>query len=112
MNARPIDAEAISVELERIESAWVQLDSQARELEELQKPALMNLAMGVRLRCRSFTEAEATAMASEEYRNHLVGMVEARRKANLAKASLNRYRVWIELLRTNAATDRALMGLR
>lgn len=107
-----MNPEQIANDLEILDIAWAEADAKARELEELQKPFLMELAMQVRLASRSFSEAEAKALADIRYRNHLVGMVEARRQANLARARLNRMRTWIELIRTKEASERAMMGLR
>lgn len=107
-----LDADSIVAELEGLEQAWVELDARARELEELQKPILMQMTMEERLGSRSFSEAEAKAMAGEAYRDHVVGMVEARKQANVARARLNRLKVWIELKRTNAASERAMINLR
>ena len=107
-----LDADTIVMELEELEQAWVELDARARELEELQKPILMQIAMEYRPGTRSFSEAEAKAMAGNAYRDHVIGMVEARKQANSARARLNRIKVWIELKRTNAESERAMINLR
>lgn len=107
-----LNAELLSARLEELEIEWSNLDARARELEELDKPLLAQIALGYRTASRSHSEALERARASNEYHNHLVGMVEARRLANIARATLGRHKVYIEILRTNSANSRAMVNIR
>lgn len=107
-----LNAEELTERLETLEVAWANLDARARELEELDKPLLAQIALAYRTLSRSHSEAIERARASNEYHNHVVGMVEARRLANISRAALIRHKTYIEILRTNSANSRAMVNLR
>ena len=55
--------------------------------------------------------AEVQAFASQEYQDHVKRMVEARRRANLAKIELESIKTHLNLTRTYEATRREEMKL-
>lgn len=112
MPEKLIDADEIRHELERLGYAWADTHAAASALEETEKSALAKATNEARAWAKSHAEAEAWARDSANYREHIENMVEARRIANRARVSYDSLRAWIELKRTSAATDRALMTLR
>jgi hypothetical protein len=60
----------------------------------------------------SAAKADAKALAAPEYRQHLQAMVEARRKANVARVLYDGARLRADMLRTKEATLRTEMNLR
>ena len=107
------DAEHIAHELSKRGHAWADTHAAAQALEEAQKSVLAEVAADYRQAgTKSQTEAEGLARANKKYRDFVVEMVEARRIANRARVNFDTYKVWIELIRTKAATERAQMQLR
>lgn len=56
----------------------------------------------------SVAAKEAWAYRQEAYKNHITAMVKARKLANKAKVRMDSSRVYVELLRTQAANERAI----
>lgn len=109
---QPIDPDRIAAEMERLGHAWSDLHAAACALEEAEKSVLAEITADYRPQAKSQAEAESLARASKRFRDYLADMVEARRKANRAKVSFDTFKVKLEMQRTAAATDRALMSLR
>jgi hypothetical protein len=89
---------------------WADLDAAATLLEELKKVTLaqiMSQHAGM-----SNAAAETAALASEAYTEHLGKMTRARNAANKALVKYKSAQMYVELMRTEAATRRAEMGLK
>jgi hypothetical protein len=84
--------------------AWANSESFAGQLEELKKPLLAQL----KLSSPEKTDAakETWALAQEEYRNHIEGMVAARKDANIKKVRYKAAEAWVDAKRTEQATRR------
>lgn len=101
------DPNEIYKSLVRAGETWANAESIAQQLEKMEKPMLSNL----KLSAPDKSEAARTtwAQAQEEYRNHLEGMVEARKLANLARVRYKAMEVLAELRRTEQSNHRAAM---
>lgn len=84
--------------------SWAKAESFAGQLEELKKPLLAQL----KLSSPEKTDAakETWALAQEEYRNHIEGMVAARMDANIKRVRYRAAEAWVEAKRTEQATRR------
>lgn len=105
-----MDADKIAHELSERGLAWSDANAAAEALEETQKSVLSELM--VSSAGKSQAEKEMLARATPEFREHVLSMVSARRTANRARVRYDTYKVYVELLRTNASTERALATLR
>jgi hypothetical protein len=109
-NTPLLDAAKEAAEMAKRGQEWAEADGQARLLEETKAPLLAQIAQEHAK--ESAAKADQLAKADERYTVHLMGMVEARTRANKAKIKYDTYRAYVEMLRTNASTDRAMMQLR
>ena len=91
---------------------WADKNAAAELLEETRKTFLAEVTAGHLRSGEGIGKAETLALTSPNYREHLEKMVEARRHANRARVAYDSGRVFAELLRTKAATERAQMDLR
>ena len=89
---------------------WADKDAAAAMLEETRKSVLANEIN--RHADLPFGRAEALALASDAYKEHVAAMVEARRLANRAKVVYDGAKALMELARSAEATRRTEMGLR
>ena len=104
------DPNVLSKEMTDAGYKWADANATATQMEEVKKILLSQLALDF----PTLSNAAATdkARAMPEYKEHIVGMCEARRKANRAQV---RYKALIALnegRRTLEATRRAEMGMR
>ena len=88
---------------------WVKLDGEARRLEELKKTVFSEVVN--RSNAKAISKAEHEAYASSEFREHVKRMVEARTRANIARAHMDGLKLTFEQWRTMQATRRTEMGL-
>lgn len=103
------DANKLSNEICTAGENWADAEAIASQLEELKKVVLselMNTGSG------SVASREMAALSSIEYRNHIEGMIEARRKANRLKVRYKALETLAELRRTQESTKRAEMAMR
>ena len=107
-----IDPEAIATELSKRGMAWADANAAAEALEEAQKSVLAEVTNDYRPDAKSMAEAETLARADERYTRHVKAMVEARRMANRARVAFDTYKAWLELKRSQVATERAAMTMR
>lgn len=91
---------------------WADKEAAANLFEESRRSLRAQIAVRHLPDAGSVAKAELLAEASEEYRNHITQMVEARRIANRAKVNYDSGRIWSDLVRTHEATKRAEMQLR
>ena len=110
---RPImDAAALCAELGKRGEVWADAAAAADALEEARKSVLAELKAGHMAGGKmSDAKAETLALGSPEYRSHLNAMVKARQAANRSRVRYDVYRTYVELERSNAATERALANL-
>lgn len=86
---------------------WSDAHADAERLEEHQKILFSELVL--RSKAASIAAKEHEARASDEYKAHVDGMIEARRIANRAKSDLSSANAWLDWKRTEAATERATL---
>jgi hypothetical protein len=109
-NTPLLDAAKEAAELAKRGLEWAEADGIARQLEETKSTMLAVIASEHAK--ESAAKADLLAKADERYAVHIKGMVEARTRANKAKVKFDTYKAYVEMLRTNSATDRAMMTLR
>jgi len=80
----------------------------ASQLEEMKKPTLATLTLEYMAVEKSRAMAETRALADKRYETHIVGMVDAKRAANRAKAKYHNMRALADARRTQEASVRAL----
>lgn len=83
---------------------WAVKNGNADLLEEGKKIILAQLGRNID---SSMAAKEAYALSSAEYKEHIEKMVEARTAANKAKVEYESRKAWVDIMRTNAATERA-----
>lgn len=103
------DPDKIAHELAKAGEEWANAEAAASQLEELKKVVLSQCKLSSSEKSDAAKETEATA--SPEYRTHIIGMVEARKVANLKKARYLTMKTWAELKRTEQSNRRAEMNL-
>lgn len=107
-----IDIDALCDEAESAGLAWADAKAAAQALEETRKSVL-----ATRMR-RYFEEglpankAETLALGEPDYQEFLSRMVKAGHAADRARIRYDILKTRIELLRTNASTERAAMSMR
>lgn len=104
-----IDAEALATTLRKRGDDWADKDAAYKALEEVQKSVLAQAFLNVE--GGSVAEREAKARASAIFAEHLVAIADAREAANKARVAYDVYRTYVDLMRTNAAAQRALVSL-
>lgn len=105
-----IDANKVAAELSKRGLAWADADAAFRALDDVTKSVLSEAIADLNSD-ESMAAKETAARRSQLYRDHLIALGHARREANRAKVNYDTYKVWLELQRTNASTERAQMGL-
>lgn len=89
---------------------WATLNAAADLLEESKKTVLAELQK--QAQGGGVAERERTALADPIYGDHLDAMVDARRKANIARIHYDAAKAWIEMARSMESTRRAEMQMR
>lgn len=102
-------AEKLAFELRRRGDDWADKDAAYRALEEVQKTLLAEVFLEHE---GSVAERESAARSSIKFRQHLSSIADARKEANRAKVAYDVYRVYVDMTRTNASSQRALVELR
>lgn len=105
-----MNAEEIYASLIREGEAWADAEAAASLLEETRRTVLakcMNEAASP-----SIAGKEMLALASDEYKRHLEGMVRARTAANKARVRYDSAKTLAELRRSEEATRRAEAMIR
>lgn len=90
--------------------AWAEADGEAAKMEEKRKSFRAQLMIGFGE--TKVNRAEMLAESDPSYVEYLDKMVEARTKANIAKAEFDAIKAWIEITRTLESSRRAEMQLR
>lgn len=112
MTAFIMNSDDIMHRLEELGDEWADNHAAATLLEETEKSILAEITAEYRPNCKSQAEAETLARASNRYRAHIVDAVEARRAANKARVRFDAFKTFLEMKRTQAATERAAMQMR
>ncbi len=105
-----IKAQDVAHELSNRGLAWADADAAFRALDDVTKSVLSE-AIAALNREDSMAAKDVDARRSMMYKDHLIALAKARGASNRARVNHDVYKVYIDLLRTNAATDRAQMQL-
>lgn len=105
-----LDAEKLHERLILCGKTWADKDAAFRALEDATKSILSQAMLDAD--DGPVTMKEAKARASVAYLDHLKALDEARKAANHARVSYDVARVYVDLVRTNAAGQRVLVDLR
>lgn len=111
-NVRYIDTDALCDEAESAGLAWADAKAAYEALEQTRKSVL---AQGMKSHLEdgmATNKAETMALADESYVDFLQSMVKAGHAADRARVRYDVLKTRIELLRTNASTERAAMSMR
>jgi hypothetical protein len=84
--------------------AWAEANAAAELWEETKKTLVSNLM--AQSNEKSSTARESWAYRQDDYENHVQHMIDARREANRLKVRYDSAKIYTELLRTQAATER------
>ena len=106
----PFDPDRIAEELSKRGHAWADTDAALRALDEATKSILaecMADAGDV-----SVAKAEMYGRQHLNYFAHLDALKEARKAANRARVNYDTFQVWIDLKRSEQATQREQMKMR
>jgi len=82
----PYDPDRVFLEIESAAEIMTDTQAVADQLSELKKSRLAALTLDQMKTCKSRAEAEVRALANPDYEEYVVGMIEAGRIANRAKA--------------------------
>ena len=105
-----LDADEIYREIMKAAEEWSKADDEARNLKEMDRIILAeitNQALG-----NSMAEKKSKALASPEYRLHVLRMVAAKTKANIALAKYKAAQSLADLRRSQESSRRAEMNIR
>lgn len=80
------DPDRVFLEIEAAAEIMTDTQAVADQLSELKKSQLAVLTLDEMKTCKSRAEAEVKALANPDYEEYIVGMIEAGRVANRAKA--------------------------
>lgn len=111
-NPQFIDIDSLCDEAESAGLAWADAKAAANAFEETRKSVL---AQGMRAYFEeglAANKAEAMALSDPSYVAFLQSMVKAGHTADRARVRYDILKTRIELLRTNASTERAAMSMR
>lgn len=92
-------------ELVRLGLEWADANAAADLLEETKKPLISQLS--TECEEKSAVARENYALRHAEYEKHIRTMVATRKLANKAKVRFDSYKIYVDLLRTQNANERA-----
>ena len=104
-----LDSNKLHARIQALGLEWSDADAAYKALEEAGKTVLAQEFLAA---TGSVAERDARARVSEAYRSHLNATAEARNAMNRAKVNYDVARVYVDLERTNASGQRALVELR
>lgn len=107
----PEEIDAVYHQMQHLGTKWADAHAEAEMLEEAKKCVLATITLHYIADGGTKAAAEVQAYASQEYQDHVKKMVEARRKANLAKIELESVKTHLNLTRTYEASRREEMKL-
>lgn len=106
-----LDAEKIFAKLVEAGENWADADSAANLYEETKKVVLAEMTLKHSADTKSRVEAESKALVSDEYREHIRVMTEARRVSNRARINYDSLKTLAELRRSQESSRRAEIQL-
>ena len=109
-NSHGLDVDRLVHQLEQAGFEWADAKAAADALEDSRKSVLSEALLASE--GRTVGEREAQALTHPKYQAHLSALDTSRRRSNRARVKYDVEQVRIDLLRTNAANDRVLMGMR
>jgi hypothetical protein len=104
-----LDSQKMHDRLRALGLVWGDADAAFKALEDTLKSVLAQEFLGAQ---GSVAEREARARVSVSVREHLAAMADARKAMNAARVQYDVARVYVDLERTNASGQRALVELR
>jgi Mg2+/Co2+ transporter CorC len=107
-----IRAEKMAAELSRRGTVWADCDAAYFALDETKKDVLSACMARVNDQELSMVKIEQQARLMPEWKEHQAMLAEARLKMNTARVSFDAYKAYIELARSENATEREAMRLR
>jgi hypothetical protein len=107
----PFNPDAIAEELSKRGHAWADTDAALKALDEATKSVLSEcmVALG---ETGSIARAEMLARTDPVYKQHLEDLADARQAANRARVNYDTFQAWIDLKRSEQATQREQMKMR
>lgn len=105
-------AEALYHKLDQLGEHWSDADAAWWALDEATKNILSECIGHVNDQKQSRVAKEDAARCSPIYREHLEAVRKARRAKNVARINYDNFCIYVELLRSRAATQREAMRLR
>lgn len=100
-----IDSKEIYDNLVTLGEAWSDAHAASELLDETKRVILANLMNDCTE--KSSAAKETFALSHPDYKEHIEKMVRAKRAANRARVKYDAAKVWCDLKRTEAATERA-----
>lgn len=107
-----IDTDALCDEAESAGFAWADAKAAYEALEQTRKSVLAQGMKGYFEEGMAGNKAETMALADDAYLEFVRRMVKAGHTADRARVRFDILKTRIELLRTNASTERAAMSMR
>jgi len=107
-----IDIDSLCDEAESAGLAWADAKAAYEALKQTEKSVLAQSMKGYFAEGMAGNKAETNALAEPAYVDFLRSMVKAGHAADRARVRYDILKTRIELLRTNASTERAAMSMR
>lgn len=104
-----VDSKRLHDKLHTLGLVWSDADAAFKALEDTLKTVLAEAYLA---NTGSVAEREAKARVSQGVREHLQAMADARKAMNAARVSYDVAKVFVDLERTNASGQRALVGMQ
>jgi hypothetical protein len=111
-NVQFLDIDRLSNDTEQAGQAWADAKAAYEALEQTRKSVLAQGMKGYFAEGMTAAKAETMALADETYIEFVKRLVKAGHAADKARVRYDVLKVKIELLRTNASTERAAMSMR
>lgn len=105
-----LDPERVYQALVDAGEAWADAEAAAQLLEETCRTVKADCML--RAEASSVAMKEMLALSDQTYKDHVAGMVRARKAANKARVRYDSAKVLSELRRSEESTRRAEMGMR
>lgn len=103
-----LDSAKLHERLQKLGLAWSDADAAYKALEDVTKTILAEEFLPA---SGSVAEREAIARTSEAFKGHLKALAAARNAMNTARVNYDVARVYVDLERTNASGQRALVNV-
>ena len=104
-----LDAEKLAAELRKRGDEWADRDAAYKALEDVQRSVLAECMLEAT--AESISLKEAQARSCDTFKSHLASLADARQKANRAKVAYDVWKVYLEMVRTNASSHRTMAGM-